>query len=95
MLTLADLSQLIVETPETCGGRPRIAGTRITIQYIVNEIKAGITPEEIIQEKPYLTLASIYTALAYYYANQELLDQEFMEYNQECDLLEMEYQKRN
>ncbi|MFM6070949.1 MAG: DUF433 domain-containing protein, partial [Dolichospermum sp.] len=49
MPTLTDISTLIVSTPDTCGGRPRIADTRITVQYIVNEIKSGMTPEEIIE----------------------------------------------
>lgn len=69
MQTLTDIATLIVSTPDTCGGRPRIADTRITVQYIVNEIKSGVTPEEIIEDKPYLTLAGIYSALASYYAN--------------------------
>ncbi len=91
MPTLTDSSTLIVSTPGTCGGRPRIADTRITIQYIVNEIKSGITPEEIIEDKPFLTIAGIYTALAYYYANKELLDAEFAAYQEECQRLEAEY----
>jgi hypoxanthine phosphoribosyltransferase len=80
MPTLTDISTLIVSTPDTCGGRPRIADTRITVQYIVNEIKSGMTPEEI-----------IYTALAYYYANKESLDIEFARYQEECQRLEAEY----
>jgi uncharacterized protein (DUF433 family) len=91
MPTLTDISTLIVSTPNTCGGRPRIADTRITVQYIVNEIKSGITPEEIIEDKTFLTIAGIYTALAYYYANKELLDIEFARYQEECQRLEAEY----
>jgi len=88
MQTLTDIGTLIVRTPGTCGGRPRIAGTRITIQYIVNEIRAGVTPEEILENKPHLTLGGIYAAIAYYYANKELLDAEFAAYEEECDRLE-------
>lgn len=29
MPTLTDIGTLIISTPETCGNRPRIAGTRI------------------------------------------------------------------
>jgi len=86
------VDRLITSTPEVCGGRARIDGSRITVQYIVNEIKAGITPEEIIEDKPYLTLAGIYTALAYYYANKEKLDIAFANYDRECDLLIAEHQ---
>ncbi|MBE9056811.1 MULTISPECIES: DUF433 domain-containing protein [Sphaerospermopsis] len=95
MPTLTDISTLIVRTPGTCGGRPRIADTRITVQYIVNEIKSGMTPEEIIEDKPFLTIAGIYTALAYYYANKELLDIEFARYQEECQRLELEYKARH
>jgi uncharacterized protein (DUF433 family) len=59
MQTLTDIGTLIVRTPGTCGGRPRIAGTRITVQYIVNEIRAGVTPEEILENKPHLTLGGM------------------------------------
>ena len=95
MQTITDIGTLIVRTPGTCGGRPRIAETRITVQYIVNEIKAGVTPEEILEDKPHLTLAGIYSALAYYYANKESLDAEFAAYNEECRRLEAEYKAGN
>jgi uncharacterized protein (DUF433 family) len=78
MQTLTDIGTLIVWTLGTCGGRPRIAGTRITVQYIVNEIRAGVTPEEILENKPHLTLGGIYVAIAYYYANKELLEAEYL-----------------
>lgn len=91
MQTITDIGTLIVKTPGTCGGRPRIAGSRITVQYIVTEIKAGVTPEEILENKSHLTLGGIYAALAYYYANKESLDAEFAAYEEECRQLEAEY----
>jgi uncharacterized protein (DUF433 family) len=91
MQTITDIGTLIVRTPDTCGGRPRIAGSRITVQYIVTEIAAGVTPEEILENKPHLTLGGIYAALAYYYANQASLDDEFAAYDEECRRLEAEY----
>ncbi|KAB8316545.1 DUF433 domain-containing protein [Tolypothrix campylonemoides VB511288] len=95
MQTITDIGTLIVRTPGTCGSRPRITGTRITVQYIVNEMKAGVTPEEILADKPHLTLAGIYSALAYYYANKQLLDVEFAAYDEECRRLEAEYKAGN
>ena len=91
MQTLTDIGTLIVRTPGTCGGRARIAGTRITVQYIVNEIRAGVTPEEILENKPHLTLGGIYAAIAYYYANKESLDAEFAAYDEECERLKADY----
>ena len=90
MQALTDIGTLIVRTPETCGGRPRIAGSRITVQYIVVEMKAGVTPEEILQNKPYLTLGGIYAAIAYYYANKEALDSEFAADDEKSRRLEAE-----
>ncbi len=95
MQTITDIGTLIVHTTGICGGRPRITGTRITVQYIVNEIKAGVTPEEILEDKPHLTLAGIYSALAYYYANKASLDDEFSAYDEECRRLEAEYKVGN
>lgn len=57
----------IVKTPGTCGGRPRIAGRRITVQHIAiwHEME-GMSPEEIASEFD-LTLAQVHGALAYYF----------------------------
>ena len=71
MTATVNINRLIVSTPDVCGGRPRIDGSRITVQYVIHEIKAGVTPEEILEDKPHLTLAGIYTAIAYYYDNKD------------------------
>jgi uncharacterized protein (DUF433 family) len=62
--------QHIVCTPGTCGGKPRIAGTRIRVQDIViwHEHK-GCSPEEIMAAFPQITLADVHAALAYYFDN--------------------------
>jgi uncharacterized protein (DUF433 family) len=63
-------SDLIVKTPGTCGGRPRIAGTRITVDAVatwVEEMKW--TPARVVAEFPHLTLAGVYAALAYYWSH--------------------------
>lgn len=91
MPTITDIGTLIVSTPGTCGGRPRIAGTRITVMNIAIDTNAGMSPEDIIEQKPHLTLAQVYGALAYYYANKEQIDAEIVAYYEECDRLEAEY----
>ncbi|MEG4232700.1 DUF433 domain-containing protein [Microcoleus sp. Pol11C3] len=60
MTTTVDIATLIVSTPETCGGRPLIAKARITVENIAIDFNAGLTPEQIIDEKPHLTLAQIH-----------------------------------
>jgi uncharacterized protein (DUF433 family) len=57
----------IVSTPDTCGGKPRIAGTRIQVKHIVvMHERQGMTPEQIVAEYPHLTFDGIDAALAYY-----------------------------
>src|SRR3954451_20015712 len=62
----------IVSTPDTCGGKPRIAGSRIQVKHIaVMHERQGMTPEAIVSEYPHLTLSSVYAALAYYHDHRE------------------------
>ncbi len=42
-----DIGTLIVKSPETLGGRPRIAGTRVSVQRITAWYKLGLNAEEI------------------------------------------------
>ena len=91
MQTLTDIGTLIIQTPDICGGHPRIAGHRITVQNIAIDFNAGMKPEDIISEKPHLTLAEVYAALAYYFANQKTIDADIMADDAEFDHLEAEY----
>ncbi|MGL5062571.1 MAG: DUF433 domain-containing protein [Microcoleus sp.] len=91
MPTLTDIGTLIISTPETSGNRPRIAGTRITVQRIAVWYKMGMKPEEIIAEIPHLNLAQVHAALAYYYANKEQIDADIAAEEAECDLLANEH----
>jgi uncharacterized protein (DUF433 family) len=92
MQAAIDIGTLIVQTPRICGGRPRIVGTRITVQNIAIDFNAGMKPEDIIAERTHLTRAQVYAALAYYYANKEAIDAEIAAYYQEFEHLEVEYQ---
>jgi uncharacterized protein (DUF433 family) len=58
----------VVKTPGTVGGQPRIDGTRIRVSDIVARRLEGLTPEQIASEDcyPSLSLAQVYSALAYY-----------------------------
>jgi uncharacterized protein (DUF433 family) len=70
--TLFVIREHVVSTPETCGGKPRIAGTRIQVKHIVvMHERQGMTPSQIVSEYPHLTLAGIYAALAYYHDHRE------------------------
>ena len=69
-----DIGSLIVSTQGIVGGRPRIDGTRISVQTIVGWYKKGYSAEEIAEQYDHLTLAQIYAALTYYHANQEEIE---------------------
>ena len=73
---MASIADHIETTPGTCGGKPRIAGTRIRVQDIVIMTEQGKSPDEIIVGYPHLTLAGIYAALAYYHDNRIEIDQQ-------------------
>jgi uncharacterized protein (DUF433 family) len=66
MATVTDIGSLIVRSDDIRGGRPRVAGTGVTVRRIVGWYKQGLTPEEIITELPHLSLAQVYAALTYY-----------------------------
>jgi len=74
MQTITDIGTLIVRTPGTLGGRPRIAGTRVSVQRIAAWYKTGMNAEEIVERMGNLTLAQVYAALTYYHANQEEIE---------------------
>ena len=77
--TLPVIREHIVSTPDTCGGKPRIAGSRIRVKDIViMHERQGMRPEEIVSEFPHLTFADIHAALAYYHDHREELNAEIV-----------------
>ena len=79
------LDSILVQTPDTCGGRIRIDGTRITVHRIVTLYREGQTAEDIGQTYPHLSLGQIYAALAYYHANRDEIDSELAAADAEYD----------
>jgi len=74
MQTSIDIGTFIVSSPEIRGGKPRIAGTGVTVQRVVGWYKLGLTPEDIADETEHLSLAQVYAALAYYHANRDEIE---------------------
>jgi uncharacterized protein (DUF433 family) len=56
---------LIQSDPHIMMGKPVIAGTRITVESILDRLAAGETPEQILDAHPRLTRDAIEAALAY------------------------------
>ena len=57
--------QFIVSNPKIMMGKPTIAGTRITVEFILESLAAGETPEELLEEHPRLKREDIQAALAF------------------------------
>lgn len=79
MATGVEIGTLIDRTQEVRGGRPKIAGTGVTVRRIVGWYKMGMSPEEIALEYPHLNLAQVHAALAYYHANREEIEADVAE----------------
>ncbi len=55
----------IVSTPGVVGGRPRLHGTRLTVQDILGALAAGDTVDELLEDFPYLTREDFAAVLRY------------------------------
>ena len=56
---------IIVSDPAVMLGKPIIAGTRITVELILELLSGGATVEDILREYPHLTREGITGALAF------------------------------
>ncbi len=57
--------KLIVSDPKVMMGKPVIAGTRITVEIILEKLSAGETVDQILEAHPRLTREAIKAALAF------------------------------
>lgn len=57
--------KLIESNPNVMMGKPVIAGTRITVELILEKLAAGETKEQILAAHPRLTEEAISAALAF------------------------------
>ena len=56
---------LIASDPKIMMGKPTVAGTRITVEVILEKLAAGETVEQILSEHPRLTAAGLRAAIAF------------------------------
>ncbi|GIX00557.1 MAG: hypothetical protein KatS3mg111_3889 [Pirellulaceae bacterium] len=87
------LDKLLVQTPDVCGGRIRIDGTRLTVHRLAVLYKQGQSPEEIATTYPQLTLGQIYAALTYYHANRDQIEAELAADDAEYDRLKQQSER--
>jgi uncharacterized protein (DUF433 family) len=57
--------EYITVDPNVCHGRACITGTRIMVSVILDNLAAGLTPDEILRSYPSLTSEAVKAAIAY------------------------------
>lgn len=55
----------ITVDPEICHGRACITGTRVLVSVILDNVAAGLGPEEIVRSYPSITRDSVRAAMCY------------------------------
>ena len=71
-MSTATTQTVITKTPGVCGGKARIDGHRVRVQDIVTDYEwNGLSPDEICQQYPTITLAHVHAALSYYYEHRD------------------------
>ncbi len=55
----------ITVDPNVCHGKACLKGTRIMVSIVLDNLAAGLTPEEIIESYPSLKTEDLQAALAY------------------------------
>lgn len=58
-------NKLIQSDPSILDGKPVVAGTRITVELILEKLAAGETVEDILKAHPRLTKDGVHAALTY------------------------------
>jgi uncharacterized protein (DUF433 family) len=83
-----DIGTFIVRDPEIRGGRPRLAGTGVTVRRVVGWYRLGLSPEEIADRLGHLSLAQVHAALAYYHANRAEIEADILAEEAEANVIE-------
>lgn len=59
------MKSLITRNPEILGGKPTIAGTRMSVESVMELLASGMEIKEIIKEYPFLKKPHILAAMEY------------------------------
>ena len=74
------ISEHIEITSRICGGKPHIAGHRIKVQDIaIWYEEMNLSPQQIVDRYPTITLSDVHAALAYYYDHKQEIQQQIEE----------------
>jgi uncharacterized protein (DUF433 family) len=91
MSTPTDIGTLIVRSPDIRGGRPRVAGSGVTVRRIANWYRLGLSAEEIADRIGHLSIAQVYAALTYYHANRDEIDADLAAEDARTETLERQH----
>ena len=69
-------TERIVTDPGVCGGRPRIKGARITVEFLLGLKAAGWTEQAILENYPHLGTDDLRAVFAY--AESIIKDESFI-----------------
>ncbi len=61
----SQLAPRIESNPHRVGGKPAIAGTRMSVELLLEELANGYTFDDLLHAHPFLTLDDVYAALAH------------------------------
>ncbi|MFN8474651.1 MAG: DUF433 domain-containing protein [Anaerolineae bacterium] len=62
---MVDWRERISVDPMVCHGKACIKGTRVMVSVILDNLAAGVTPDEILLSYPSLSIQDIQAAIAY------------------------------
>lgn len=62
---MQDWQERITVNPDVCHGKPCIRGTRIMVSVVLDNLADDLSPAEMVEEYPPLTLDDIRAAISY------------------------------
>ena len=62
---MTNFTNHIESDPKVMLGKPKIKGTRITVEILLKKLAAGYTSEEIIKMYPHIKIDDVLAAIAY------------------------------
>jgi uncharacterized protein (DUF433 family) len=62
---MTDWRERITSNPNVCHGRACIAGTRVMVSVVLDNLAAGRSPEEVVADYPSLALEDVHATIAY------------------------------
>ena len=93
--TLKAVEAAAKEYIEQRNGGYFIAGTRVSLDSVIYAFLRGESPEGIAESFPALDLEHIFGALAFYMANQEIVDRYLREGQEEFEALRQQARRNN